>query len=170
MYLGKAFSILKLIFLKLKYGKKFKFKSLRQSMKADTEIIIKKNAFLSLGRVHFESNIQLLCGDYGQLHIGSRVCFNRNCIVACLHKIVIGDRCLFGPGICVYDHDHAYTADGVLPAEFKRSEIIIEEGCWIGAGAIILRGTHIGKNSVIEAGTVVKEHVKDDEEFDWEES
>jgi acetyltransferase-like isoleucine patch superfamily enzyme len=43
-----------------------------------------------------------------------------------------------------------------MSREFKCSDIIIEDGCWIGAGAIILRGTHIGRNSVIEAGSVIR--------------
>jgi acetyltransferase-like isoleucine patch superfamily enzyme len=117
--------------------------SIRQGFKLDTEISIGKAAFLFLGRVSFRTNVHLIC-DFGEMHIGSLICFNRNCIVACRQKITIGDRCLFGPNVCVYDHDHVYSADGVLPQEFKCSEIIIEEGCWIGAGAIILKGTHIG--------------------------
>jgi len=155
MFLRKVLSILKLFFLKLRFGKRLEIKSIRQNLRLDTEIVIGKDAFLSLDRVSFRTNVHLLC-DHGEMDIGSRVCFNRNCIVACRHRIKIGDRCLFGPNVCVYDHDHVYTADGVLPQEFKCSEIVIEEGCWIGAGAIILRGVHIGKNSVIEAGAVVK--------------
>ena len=160
MFLKKVLSIVKLMFLKLKFGKRLNIKSIRQNFKMDTEIVVGKDAFLSLGRVSFRTNVHLLC-DHGEMHIGSRVCFNRNCIVACRYRIKIGDKCLFGPNVCVYDHDHVYTAEGVLPAEFKCSEIIIGDGCWIGAGAIILRGTHIGKNSVIEAGAVIKGVIPD---------
>jgi acetyltransferase-like isoleucine patch superfamily enzyme len=155
MFLKKVLSIIKLFFLKLRYGKRLKISSIRQNLRVDTEIVVGKDAFLSLDRVSFRTNVHLLC-DHGEMHIGSRVCFNRNCIIACRYRIKIGDRCLFGPNVCIYDHDHAYTSDGVSTTEFKCSEIIIEDGCWIGAGAIILRGTHIGKNSVIEAGAVVK--------------
>lgn len=151
----KMLSVIKLLFLKLRFGKRLQIKSIRQNFRTDTEIVVAKGAFLSLGRVSFRTNVHLLC-DHGEMHIGSRVVFNRNCIVACRHRISIGDRCLFGPNVCVYDHDHVYTADGVLPTEFKCSEIVIEEGCWIGAGAVILRGAHIGRNSVIEAGAVVR--------------
>jgi acetyltransferase-like isoleucine patch superfamily enzyme len=155
MLLGKGFSILKLFCLKIRYGKRLKIKSIRQNFKPDTEIVVGKNAFLSLGRVSFRTNVHLLC-DIGEMTIGSLVCFNRNCIVACRQNIRIGDNCLFGPNVCVYDHDHVYTANGVMSREFKCSDIIIEDGCWIGAGAIILRGTHIGRNSVIEAGSVIR--------------
>lgn len=155
MLFKKVLSFVKLFFLKLRFGKRLKINSIRQFLRADTEIAIGKDGFLSLGRVGFETNVHLLC-DHGEMYIGSLVSFNRNCIVACRYRIKIGDKCLFGPNVCLYDHDHVYTADGITPLEFKCSEIIIEDSCWIGAGVIILRGTHIGKNSVIEAGAVVK--------------
>lgn len=62
---------------------------------------------------------------------------------------------LFGPGVTIYDHDHIFSPEGILPG-FKLGEVVIEDGCWIGANVTILRNTHIGKNSVIGAGTVVK--------------
>ncbi len=148
-------SIFKLAYFKIRFGKRLEIKSIRQNFKLDTEIFVGKNAFLSMWDVWFKTNVHLLC-HHGEMHIGSRVSFGRNCIAVCRHKIEIGDRCLFGPNVCIYDHDHAYTADGVSPSEFKCSEIIIEDGCWIGAGVIILRGAHIGRNTVIEAGSVIK--------------
>lgn len=38
-------------------------------------------------------------------------------------------------------------------------EIVIGENVWIGLNATILKGTTIGNNSVIAAGTVVKGHI-----------
>ena len=153
--------IIKLVFLKLRFGKRLELKSFRQHFRLGTEIFIGKNAFLSLNNVSSRTNVHLLC-DAGEMHIGNGVFFNSNCIVVCRHKIKIGDGCMFGPNVCVYDHDHAYTADVVSANEFKCSEIIIEDGCWIGAGVIVLRGTHIGRNTIIEAGSVVKGNIPSD--------
>ena len=36
---------------------------------------------------------------------------------------------------------------------------MIEDGCWIGGGVIILPGVTIGKNSVIGAGSVVTKDI-----------
>jgi acetyltransferase-like isoleucine patch superfamily enzyme len=155
MYFLKTFNILRLFLLKLRLRKRLEIKSLSQGFYWDTEIAVAKNAKLSLKGFGSKSNVHLIC-DAGEMQIGRGVFFNRNCIVACRYKISIGDNCLFGPNVCIYDHDHVYTANGVLPYEFSGSEIIIEDGCWLGAGAIILRGTHIGKNSIIEAGAVVR--------------
>ena len=40
-------------------------------------------------------------------------------------------------------------------------EVIIEENVWIGEKSIILKGTKIGKNSIIGAGSVVSGEVPD---------
>jgi acetyltransferase-like isoleucine patch superfamily enzyme len=149
--------LIKLFVYKIMFGKRLEIKSFRQNLCLDTEIYIGKKAFLSLGNVRCNSNLHLEC-YLGRMKIGN-VSFNRYCIISCRYKIEIGDNCFFGPNVCVYDHDHVYTADGVSPSEYKCSEIIIEDGCWICAGAIILRGTHIGRNSVIQAGAIVKGNI-----------
>lgn len=149
-----GFGLIRLFIYKIKYGKRLKLQSKRQNLCLDTEIIIGQNASVTLGSVRCNSNFHLECYR-GEMKIGN-VSFNRNSIISCRQKIEIGDNCYFGPDVYVYDHDHKYTIDGVVPDEYKSSEIVIEEGCWICAGAIILRGTHIGKNSIIEAGAVVR--------------
>lgn len=154
MFLKKAVSVGVLLKYKIRFGKRLVIRNIRQSLCIDTEIVIGKGACLSLGKVSGSSGLHLLCA-LGEMDIGN-ACFNRHCIISGRYRIKIGDNCFFGPNVCVYDHDHKYTLEGVQPHEFKCSEIVIEDGCWIGAGVIILRGTHIGKNSVIEAGAVVK--------------
>ena len=48
---------------------------------------------------------------------------------------------------------------GVKAKKFKTAPVVIGNNVWIGANAIILRGTTIGDNSVIAAGSVVKGNV-----------
>lgn len=38
-------------------------------------------------------------------------------------------------------------------------DVVIEEGCWIGTRAIILKGVRVGKGSVIGAGAIVTKDV-----------
>lgn len=41
----------------------------------------------------------------------------------------------------------------------KSADIIVEEDCWIGTGAIILAGAHVGRGSVIGAGSIVTKDI-----------
>lgn len=91
----------------------------------------------------------------GEVIIGENCRINYNFILVCFDKVHIGKDCAIGPNVCIYDHDHNFNENGLYPG-FKTGQIIIEDNCWIGAGCTILRGTHIGKNCVIGAGTVVK--------------
>ena len=76
----------------------------------------------------------------------------------CREAISIGDNTEFGPNVCIYDHDHDYK-NGLNNELYKTSPVKIGKNCWIGAGVIILRGTVIGDNSVIAAGSIVKDVV-----------
>ena len=38
-------------------------------------------------------------------------------------------------------------------------DVVIESGCWIGTGAIILKGVTVGRGSVVGAGAVVTKDV-----------
>lgn len=91
----------------------------------------------------------------GRLIIGPYTSFSENCEVVCHERIEIGSHCMFGPNVCIYDHDHRFNTEGIQKG-FKTGAIIIESNCWIGANVVILRGTHIGEGCVVGAGTVVK--------------
>ncbi|WP_317896597.1 sugar O-acetyltransferase [Aurantibacillus circumpalustris] len=93
--------------------------------------------------------------DYGyNIHCGSRVYFNVNCVVLDVMKVTIGENVLFGPGVNIY------TASHPLDAKTRRTRalakpVTIGNDCWIGGGAIICPGVTIGNGSVIGAGAVV---------------
>jgi len=42
-------------------------------------------------------------------------------------------------------------------------EIVIEDNVWIGAGAIVLQGVRIKKNSIVAAGAVVNKDINENE-------
>lgn len=94
--------------------------------------------------------------DYGsQIHLAEGVFINAGAIFLDVCDIRIGARTLIGPGV------HIYTATHPLSAEERRSglesgqPVTIGEDVWIGGGAIICPGVHIGDRTVIGAGAVV---------------
>ena len=103
-------------------------------------------AFAGLERVHLGSNI----------YIGSRACF-----LSTEADIYIGDYCMLGPEVMIITGDHRtdvvgkYMFDVTEKLPENDQPVHIERDVWVGARAIILKGTRIGEGSVIAAGTVV---------------
>jgi maltose O-acetyltransferase len=80
-------------------------------------------------------------------------------IDAC-NAIEIGDRNMFGPDVYITDSNHQF-GDGLSPGEqpMSRGKIVIGHRCWIGAKAVILKGTRLGDGCVVGAGAVVNRAV-----------
>jgi len=104
-------------------------------------------------RIHSGSKIKVRRG--ASLSIGAGAKINYNCMIVCRRSISIGEKCEFGPGVLVYDHDHDYRV-GLEKKEYKCSDVVIGNRVWIGANTVILRGTVIGDDCVIGAGSIVK--------------
>lgn len=93
--------------------------------------------------------------DYGaNIHLGTRVFFNFNCVVLDVCEVRVGDYTLFGPGVQILTPLHP------LDPELRREResgmpVHIGSDVWIGGGALILAGVTIGCRCVIGAGSVV---------------
>ncbi len=79
--------------------------------------------------------------------------------------ITIEDKVSIGAGAHFYTNNHAFSDnsraiyDQGYPNPTESDSIILESGCWIGAGAIVLAGVTVGKNAVIGAGAVVTKSI-----------
>ena len=92
----------------------------------------------------------------GNIKIGDNVFFNQGVSINCHKSISIGDDCLFGESVKLYDHNHCFSkSESVRKQGFSSSAIIIGENVWLGSDVIVLKGVTIGRNSVVSAGTVV---------------
>jgi acetyltransferase-like isoleucine patch superfamily enzyme len=76
--------------------------------------------------------------------------------------IIIGDDVLLGHGVHFYTNNHSYDRVDIPIVEqgySKHENVILDDGCWIGANAIILPGVMIGKSAVVGAGSIVTRDV-----------
>lgn len=75
-------------------------------------------------------------------------------------SISIGNNVMLGGGVKIYDTDF-HSIDYIERRNIntdkgrKSKAIIIEDDVFIGAGSMILKGSHIGARSIIGAGSVV---------------
>ncbi|MEJ6589626.1 MAG: acyltransferase [Crocinitomicaceae bacterium] len=96
------------------------------------------------------SNANLKIGDNTRIH------------GTCIHVksgVSIGKNCLIAANTQIFDCNGHATAMNEPELRLVQTdtpkEIIIEDNVWIGTACIILPGAHIGKGSVIGAGSVV---------------
>ncbi len=129
----------------------------KSRMFARSEVVIR-----DYGSVEFGANLKIgknsmLTAQGGNIIIGNGVGINRDVLINSHEQITIGDNTVIAPRVCIYDHDHLYDNEhGVNKKEFKSAPIVIGKNVWIGANAIILRGSKIGDNCVVGAGSVIK--------------
>lgn len=98
------------------------------------------------------------CDYGGNIELGERVFFNFNCVVLDVCSVRIGSYTLFGPAVQIYTPMHPFDAELRRKEEFGKP-IEIGADVWVGGGAIILPGVHIGERAVIGAGSVVTRDV-----------
>jgi len=91
--------------------------------------------------------------------------------------ITIGDRCTLGKGIGIVGHERIEIGDDIWTGHYvyvtdqnhgyenidmpigtqmwRNAPVSIGSGSWLGHGAIVLPGSHVGRHVVIGAGAVV---------------
>lgn len=96
----------------------------------------------------------------GQLIVGKNTYITRGTI-ACLEKVEIGENCLLGEGMKIFDHNHQYTTNpfSVSKTEFNTAPVKLGNNVWTGANCIILKGVTIGDNVILGAGCVIHKDV-----------
>ena len=99
--------------------------------------------------------------DYGyNIHSGSNVYFNVNCVILDATQVTIGNNVLFGPNCQIYTSTHPTDAIERQKIEFSKP-VSIGNDCWIGGNSVILPGITIGNNCTIGAGSVVTKNIPD---------
>lgn len=97
---------------------------------------------------------------YGKnTHIGDYFYANFNLVVVDDIEVYIGNYVMIGPNVTITVTGHPVDAQLRRPGTQFSFPVTIEDGVWIGAGAILLPGVTIGKNTVIGAGSIVTKDI-----------
>lgn len=119
---------------------------LRAGASIGAECIVGRDAFIDEG-----------------VHLGDRVKVQNGALV--YHGVTVGNGVFIGPGAILTNdrYPRAITADGRLSRgdDWTVSPIELLDGCSIGAGAVVVAGTTIGRFATVGAGAVVTRDVPD---------
>jgi len=119
-------------------------------------------------------SLSLYLKEAGTVSTGNYVFMNSKCNFYISNNLKIGNYCLFGPNVTIWDSDNhsinprlrqqdaiALSKNKLNAFSIGGGDIIIEDNVWIGMDVLILGGVTIGKNSVIAARSVVTKDVKE---------
>jgi acetyltransferase-like isoleucine patch superfamily enzyme len=127
------------------------------------------------GRIELGENVILKSYPDGELyktglmaHLDSSLikigdnCSLNGTVIHSRNAVIIGNNCMFGPGVIILDNDSHNTS--IDPERRRRGEIsdspvIIGNNVWVGMRSIIMKGVHIGDNSIVAAGSIVTKNV-----------
>lgn len=105
----------------------------------------------------FEPSLRV---EFGRnVHLGSRVFANFDCVLLDGDPITMGDDVLLGPKVGCYTADHSLDLRERIDGACRARPITIGDGVWIGGGVTILGGVTIGAGAVVAAGSVVTRDV-----------
>ena len=114
--------------------------------------------------MHFNDGFTLYAGADIQVFKGGVLTFeggpsagcNINCQIVCADCIRIGRSTLIGRNVVIRDYDAHY----VIQKAYKvKAPIMIGKHCWIGEGALIVKGVKIGDGSIVAARSWVVSNV-----------
>lgn len=92
------------------------------------------------------------------ISIGERCIIGRGSHLIGHWSIQLGDDIQIGPNVYITDQNHSYD-DPDAPVGWQtptEDEVVIGSGSWIGTNAVILPGAHLGRNTTVAAGAVVR--------------
>jgi UDP-2-acetamido-3-amino-2,3-dideoxy-glucuronate N-acetyltransferase len=97
------------------------------------------------------------------VHLGDRVKVQNGALV--YHGVSVGNGVFIGPGAILTNDrfPRAITATGELARadDWTLSPIELHDGCSVGAGAVVVAGTRIGRFATVGAGAIVTRDVPD---------
>ncbi len=141
------------------------------NFRAETGLIIENDVYINALSIHGisfgrnvtvgKSSVIICTGVIARkgtgLKIGNYSAIGAQSFIGAQGGITIGNDVIMGPGVRIFSENHIYENKEILIRKQgeTRSEVIIGDNCWIGAGTTILSGVTIGKGCLIGAGSVV---------------
>ncbi len=108
--------------------------------------------------VHLYRGTIIEIGQGGSVEIGAHCHIQPNCqFTAYLGSVRLGQGVQVAPACAFYPYQHSFAAGRSISEQPLRSrgDIVIEDGAWLGYGAIVLDGATVGGGAVIGAAAVV---------------
>lgn len=100
------------------------------------------------------------CQDYSNLIIGNNCHIGMSCFFDLRGKVIIEDNVVVSMKVTFITHQDLSKSDLSILFPATSCNINVKHNCYIGAGALILKGINIGESSIVAAGAVLVNNVE----------
>ena len=143
--------------------------SLNQFAKIGKNVVFEKGVLIfhpeniEVGENVYVGHNTILKGYYkNRMIIGDGTWIGQQCFLHSAGGLIIGCNVGIGPAVKIITSYHVIDLDvqkPILHSPIHFEQVIIEDNCDIGVGAIILPGVHIGQGVQVGAGSIVTSNV-----------
>ncbi len=119
---------------------------------------------ISIGnRTRIFPGIRLEAICEGKIQIGDNCAIQQNVHITSKGVLYIGNDVNIAANTCITNIKHEYRniSKSVMEQEYLYADTVIGDGCFLGYGVVILKGTVLGKHCVVGANSVVRGHFPD---------
>ncbi len=105
-----------------------------------------------------------IIGKYGGISIGDRANIGTNCLFGSMGRMTIGRDTIFAANCYVGGGMYRMERTDipvVRQGSYTRGPVTVGDGCWLGAGAVVLDGVTIGRDVILGAGAVACRDIPD---------
>ena len=130
----------------------------RQGTIIEDGVLVFHPEHVRLGENVYVGHRAILKGYFlNRLHVGDDSWIGQDAFLHSAGGLRIGRAVGIGPGVRIITSEHADARPErpVLAEDLRLSRVEVQDGCDIGAGAIILPGVTIGESTIVGAGAVV---------------
>lgn len=93
-----------------------------------------------------------------KLTIGDYVWLGENCWIDNLDKVTIGNQVCISQGALLLTGNHDYT---LTSFDYRNAPIVIEDGAWIGAKAVVCPGVIVHSHAILTVGSIATKEMED---------
>ena len=139
------------------------FKKIGENVIFERCVLVFHPENISIGNNVYIGHNAILKGYYkNEMIIGDHTWIGQACFLHSGGGIEIGKAVGIGPGVIIITSMHIpeRVLKPVMHSDLDFKKVVVEGGCDIGVGAIILPGVRIGEGSIVGAGSVVNKDVE----------
>lgn len=155
LYLTIIYNVFKWFLMKIQYGSRYDG-SLIERFHPSVNIRLNGKSRIQIARnLELSKDSDIQCFGNSECRIGEYTYANQRLMISCHAGVTIGNHCLFGPDVKIFDNNHTFSYVNGVSTDLKTAPIVIGDNCWIASNVVILKGSTIGEGCVIGAGCVI---------------